>query len=412
MCFIPSAVRIIHGYQIVHSSKSFTNFLFFFHATADLVEDVDAVKIVSGLAKTGGHCLLTSAESHTGVVVLLVGLVISLGVADLSLEVVVVLGLVLADAVPVGPLSVSVDVHLDDTVTNGLLEDELHGLVLIGAKLLLDVGLGVLKDLGLKVDVARGVDAVDVAEGGSAGEGTALDLGELLVGVPDLLGLGVETAGVDVGVVNAVLLAAGDAELELKKDANLGELLKVLLADGNVLLEGLLGEVKHVRGEEGLAGRLVVLLGGGKEAVDPGKPRLLAMVGVEDDGDAVEGGDLVDVLGGGDGTGDGGAVVGVVEGLTGDELSATLGEGDHDGTAVLGGGLHAGVDGVGADDVDSGDGVALLLGGIEKVDEGRAGHNTGLDGSGKLGEGLFDDGGTQINWIRFERKYVRTCQKR
>ena len=389
-------------------------FLFFFHATADLVEDVDAVKIVSGLDKTGGHCLLTRAKGHTGIVVLLVGLVICLGVADLSLEVVVVLGLVLADAVPVGPLSVGVDVHLDDTVTNGLLdlidggtgatvEDELHGLVLIGAKLLLDVGLGVLKDLGLKVNVAGGVDAVDVAEGGSAGEGTALDLGELLVRVPDLLRLGVETAGVDVGVVHAVLLAAGDTKLELKKDANLGELLKVLLADGNVLLEGLLGEVKHVRGEEGLAGRLVALLGGGKEAVDPGKPCLLAMVGVEDDGDAVEGSDLMNVLGGGDGTGDGGAVVGVVEGLTGDELSTTLGEGDHDGTAVLHGGLHAGVDGVSADDVDSGDGVALLLGGIEKVDEGRAGHNTGLDGGGKLGEGLFDDGGTQINWIRFER---------
>ena len=366
----------------------------------NLVEDVDAVKIVSSLAKAGGHCLLTSAESHTGVVVLLVGLVISLGVADLSLEVVVVLGLVLADAVPVGPLSVGVDVHLDDTVGDGLLdffdggtgaavEDELHGLVLIAAELLLDVSLGVVKDLGLEVDVAGGVDAVDVAEGGSAGEGTALNLGELLVGVPDLLWLGVKTAGVDVGVVNTVLLATSDAELELKKDANLGELLEVLLADGNVLLEGLLGEVKHVGGEEGLSGLLEVLLGGGKEAVDPGKPGLLAMVGVEDDGDAVEGGDLTDVLGGGDGTGDGGKVVGVVEGLTGDELSATLGEGDHDGTAVLGGGLHAGVDGVGSNDVDSGDGVALLLGGIEKVDEGITGHDTGLDGGGKLGEGLF-----------------------
>mmetsp|Transcript_9708 Transcript_9708/g.27207 ORF Transcript_9708/g.27207 Transcript_9708/m.27207 type:complete len:432 (-) Transcript_9708:11-1306(-) len=387
----------------VHFSKAFTVF-FFFHATADLVEDVDAVKVISGLHKTGSHCLLTSAEGHTGVVVLLVGLVICLGVSDLSLEVVVVLGLVLADSVPVGPLSVSVDVHLDDTVTNGLLdlidggtgaavEDELHGLVLIAAELLLDVGLGAFKDLGLEVDVAGGVDAVDVAEGGSAGEGTALNLGELLVGVPDLLGLGVETAGVDVGVINTVLLTTGDAELELEKNANLGELLEVRLADGNVLLEGLLGEVEHVRGEEGLAGLLEVLLGGGKEAVDPGKPGLLAMVGVEDDGDTVERGDLVDMLGGGNGTGDGGAVVGVVEGLAGDELSATLGEGDHDGTAVLGGGLHAGVDGVGADDVDSGDGPASVLGGIEKVDEGITGHDTGLDGGGKLGEGLGIGGG-------------------
>jgi len=149
-----------------------------------------------------------------------------------------------------------------------------------------------------------------------------------------------------------------------------------------------------VGGEQGLSGLLEVLLGGGKETVDPGKPGLLAMVGVEDDGDAVEGGDLTDVLGGGDGTGDGGNVVGVVEGLAGDELSATLGEGDHDGTAVLGGGLHAGVDGVGSNDIDSGDGVALLLGGIEKVDEGITGHDTGLDGGGKLGEGLGIGGGS------------------
>jgi len=97
------------------------------------------------------------------------------------------------------------------------------------------------------------------------------------------------------------------------------------------------------------------------------------------------------VPGAGDGAGDGGLVVVVVEGLAGDELSATLGEGDHDGTAVLHGGLHAGVDGVGADDIDSGDGVALLLGGIEKVDEGLTGHDTGLDGGGKLGKGLFVD---------------------
>ena len=144
----------------------------------------------------------------------------------MSLRVVVVLGLVLADTVPVGPLSVGVDVYLNDTVLDGLLdlidggagatvEDELHGLVLVGSKLLLDVLLGVVKDLGLKIDHAGGVNSVDVAEGGGAGEGTSLNLGQLLVGVPDLLGLGVKAAGVDVGVIDAIFLTSGDTELEL-----------------------------------------------------------------------------------------------------------------------------------------------------------------------------------------------------
>ncbi len=46
----------------------------------------------------------------------------------------------------------------------------------------------------------------------------------------------------------------------------------------------------------------VVLLGGGEEAVDPWKPGLLAVIGVKDDGDAVELGNLVDVLGTSNGT--------------------------------------------------------------------------------------------------------------
>ena len=64
--------------------------------------------------------------------------------------------------------------------------------------------------------------------------------------------MGVETAGVDVRVVDSVLLSAGDSELGLEEDADLGKLLKVGLA--NVLLEGLLGEVEHVAGEEGTTG--------------------------------------------------------------------------------------------------------------------------------------------------------------
>jgi len=77
-----------------------------------------------------------------------------------------------------------------------------------------------------------------------------------------------------------------------------------------------------------------VFLRGGEETIDPWKPGLLTVICVKDDGNTVECGNLVDVFGTRDGSGNGGLVSVVVDGLTADELSATLGEGDHDGTAV------------------------------------------------------------------------------
>ena len=70
--------------------------------------------------------------------------------ANTDLEVVVVLLLVLADAVPVGPLRVGVNVHLDDTVCEGLadllllraraaMEHKEDGLGLLRLKLLLHI---------------------------------------------------------------------------------------------------------------------------------------------------------------------------------------------------------------------------------------------------------------------------------
>ena len=134
-----------------------------------------------------------------------------------------------------------------------------------------------------------------------------------------------------------------------------------------------------------------MLLGGGEEAIDPWKPRLLAVIGVKHDGNAVVLGDLMDVFGTSNGSGNGGLVVFVVDGLTADELSASLGECDHDGPAVLGGGFHARIDGVGADNVHSGDGVALRLGVVEEVGEGLSSDNSRLDGGGKLGECLMKE---------------------
>lgn len=229
---------------------------------------------------------------------------------------------------------------------------------------------------------------MDVSEGGSAGEGTSLNLRELLVGVKDFLGLCVKTGRIDIGVINTILLSSGHTELELKKDTNLSELLEVSLADTNVLLKRFLRKIKHVGREEGFTSGGEVLLRSGEETVDPREPGLLAMISVKNDGNSVKLGNLVDVLGSSDGSSNGGRVSLVGERLSGNELSTTLGEGDHDGSSVLGGGFHTGVDGVGSYDVDSGDGVSLFLGGIEKVGEGLSGDNTWLDGGRELGESL------------------------
>jgi len=112
------------------------------------------------------------------------------------------------------------------------------------------------------------------------------------------------------------------------------------------------------------------------------------MVGVENDRDSVKCGDFVDVLGGRDASSDGGGIIGVISGLSGNEETSSLGESDNDGSTVLLGGFHARVDGGSSDNIDSGDGESNVLGVVEKVNEGLSGDNTRLDGSRKLGESL------------------------
>lgn len=110
----------------------------------------------------------------TRVILLLVGLVRALGVADLRVEVLDVLGHVVADTAEVGPLEIGVEVDLDDAVRDGLLElrrrgagaaveHEERGLVVLGLELLLEVGLvlaeaerGVSKDHFPASRMARG----------------------------------------------------------------------------------------------------------------------------------------------------------------------------------------------------------------------------------------------------------------
>mmetsp|Transcript_44004 Transcript_44004/g.104794 ORF Transcript_44004/g.104794 Transcript_44004/m.104794 type:complete len:291 (-) Transcript_44004:563-1435(-) len=281
---------------------------------------VNALQILHALHQTVCHDLLARSQGHARVVVLLVGLLRPLRVADLGLQVVLVLLLVLVHAIPEGPLGVGVNVHLHHARLNGIadilkrgaraaVEDKGHGLVALAAQLLLHVLLSVVQDHRLQVHVARGINPVHVAEGSRHCEIAVGHGGEFLVDLPNLLRLRVETGRVHIRVVHAILLAASHTQLHLQQYVDLGHSLQVLLANGNVLLQRLLRQVQHVGREEGLAMHLEVLLVCLHEAIEPWQPGLLAVVRVEDHRHAVELGHLANMQCASHGAGDAGSIV-------------------------------------------------------------------------------------------------------
>ena len=155
--------------------------------------------------------------------VLLVGLVVTVGVADLLLKVGLLGEDIVADTGHVGVLEVSVEVDLDDTMADGgevlllggagsSVEDKEQGLVLGALDLVLGVGLVGAEKLGVELDVSGLVNTVHVTEAGSDGE-VGGDGSERLVDIVDVLGLGVEGGIVDISVVNTILLTSSDSDL-------------------------------------------------------------------------------------------------------------------------------------------------------------------------------------------------------
>jgi len=112
------------------------------------------------------------------------------------------------------------------------------------------------------------------------------------------------------------------------------------------------------------------------EAVEPRQPRAHAVVGVQDDGHAVQLGDLTRVERTRNGASDARSVIVVVRRLAGHELATTARELDDHRTTVLGSRLQARVDRARGDHVDSRDGVLVLLGMLQQVPESLAGDDT------------------------------------
>ena len=172
--------------------------------------------------------MLLGRGNHTSwVEVLLVWLILSIGVADLLHDVVLLGEDVVSDTGEVSVLEVGVEVDLDDTVADGVgelllggsgstVEDEEDGLVLLGSDGVLDVLLVLAEELWVELDVTGLVDTVDVTEAGGDGEEWG-DGGEGLVDGKDVLGLGVQGVVVNILVVDSVLLTTGDTDFLVRR---------------------------------------------------------------------------------------------------------------------------------------------------------------------------------------------------
>jgi len=85
------------------------------------------VEVDQGFLDTSGHGLLTLTDPDTGVVEFLVGLVLSVRVADLGHEIILLVEDVVTNTRQVCPLQIGIKVDLADTIADGLTEFFLGG---------------------------------------------------------------------------------------------------------------------------------------------------------------------------------------------------------------------------------------------------------------------------------------------
>ena len=104
------------------------------------------------------------------------------------------------------------------------------------------------------------------------------DWRESFVGQHDVFWLRVEGSIVDAGVVDAILFAAGNAELDLEQALHWRHTLEVVCRDVHIFLDWLFREVEHVRRKERFTVRSKVLFVGFEHAVKP-RPELGAKIG-------------------------------------------------------------------------------------------------------------------------------------
>lgn len=73
------------------------------------------------------HAFLGLADPITRIIVLLVGSIGSFGIANLLLKIIAFIGLELPQSIPVCPLGIRVNIHLDNTSSNSQLDLFIRG---------------------------------------------------------------------------------------------------------------------------------------------------------------------------------------------------------------------------------------------------------------------------------------------
>jgi hypothetical protein len=138
------------------------------------LEGVGALEVLACLHETNLELHLGGTDPDAGVIVFFVWLVLAIRVAALRLQVILLLGGIVVHALPIRPLGIRVNVHLDDAKAQGgvnlalerarsAVEDEQRGLVVGQAVLLLDVGLVLAKPFRRELDVAGLVRTVHIS---------------------------------------------------------------------------------------------------------------------------------------------------------------------------------------------------------------------------------------------------------
>ncbi len=280
---------------------------------------VGGVEVLKTLLNANRHGLLTLTDPDSWVEVLLVWLVLTIWVTNLLHDVVLLVQDVVTDTDEVSVLEVSVQVDLDNTVRDSLLEFLLGGsgstvedkedwLVILGLDGGLDVVLVFLEKRWLELDVSWLVDTVDVSKAGGDRE-VWRNWGEGVVDVENVLWLGVKRVVVNILVIDSVLLSTSDANLHLEPLLHWGSALEVSSGGLDVVVNLLLGKIDHVGGEKWLAVLSEVLLIGIEKTIQPWKELLGAVVGVDNDWNAVCWGDSADEVSTGNTTSDGGLLL-------------------------------------------------------------------------------------------------------
>ena len=138
-----------------------------------------------------------------------------------------------------------------------------------------------LQQVQMELNIPRLVNTVYVSK---CGHNTKVGTDQVQCGVdiPHIGRLSVQRSVIHACVVHTVFFTAGDADFHLEPYPKQRHALEVLGTDFNVFMLGLLGQVKHVRGEEGFTVLLEVLFVGLEHAVKPQAKLLGTVVAVQD----------------------------------------------------------------------------------------------------------------------------------